>query len=114
LPRALERRFDAVLTDPPYTSAGARLFLSRAAAAVHEGAAVFLSYGSRRPDATAALQRDVIRMGFAIESLLPGFNRYVGAGVLGGTSDLYRLVATKDVRPLVRGRFEGPLYTSET
>jgi predicted methyltransferase len=114
LPCALEKRFDTVLTDPPYTPAGARLFLSRAATAVREGATVFLSFGSRRPGATAALQRDLVRMGFAIESLNPGFNRYVGAGVLGGTSDLYRLGATKDVRPLVSDRFDGPLYTSET
>jgi len=52
-------------------------------------------------------------MGFVIQSLVPNFNRYVGAGVLGGTSDLYRLVATRNVRPLVADRFDGPLYTAE-
>jgi predicted methyltransferase len=114
LPSGLEGRFDVVLTDPPYSSAGARLFLSRAAAAVREGGQVFLSFGSRRPGATYAAQRDIGRMGFAIESLQADFNRYVGAGVLGGTSDLYRLVATRDVHPLVTGRFDGPLYTAES
>jgi predicted methyltransferase len=106
-------RFDTVVTDPPYTLPGARLFLSRAATAVREGGQVFLSFGSKRPDATYAVQREIVRMGFATESLAPDFNRYVGAGVLGGTSDLYRLVATGDVAPLVVGRFEGPLYTAE-
>jgi predicted methyltransferase len=114
LPLGFAQRFDTVLTDPPYTPPGARLFLSRAAAALRPGGTVFFSFGSRRPDATFAFQQDVVRMGFVIESLHPDFNRYVGAGVLGGTSDLYRLVATRDAQPLVRGRFEGPLYTSET
>jgi predicted methyltransferase len=113
LPPGFGSRFDVVLTDPPYTPGGARLFLSRAAAAVRDGGTVFLSFGSRRPEATYVVQRDLARMGFAITSLHPNFNRYVGAGVLGGTSDLYRLLATKDVRPLVSGRYEGPLYTSE-
>ena len=78
------------------------------------GGQVFLSFGSRRPDAAFVLQRDLARMGFGIESLQPDFNRYVGAGVLGGTGDLYRLVATEHMRPLVSGRFEGPLYTAQT
>jgi predicted methyltransferase len=114
LPRVMEKRFDTILTDPPYTRAGARLFLSRAAAAVREGGRVFLSFGSKRPDNAFALQQDLCSMGFALEALVRDFNRYVGAGVLGGTSDLYRLVATKDVRPLVQGEFAGPLYTAET
>jgi predicted methyltransferase len=113
LPVSLHGRFDSVLTDPPYTLAGARLFLSRAATALRTGGKVFLSFGSRRPGAAFELQRDTGRMGLAIESLQPDFNRYVGAGVLGGTSDLYRLVATKDGRPLVADRFDGPLYTAE-
>jgi predicted methyltransferase len=113
LPTALDTCFDTIVTDPPYTPDGARLFLSRAAAAVREGGRVFLSFGSKRPDAASELQQDIARMGFVVQSLVPDFNRYIGAGVLGGTSDLYRLVATRNVRPLVSGRFDGPLYTAE-
>jgi hypothetical protein len=102
-----------VLTDPPYTLAGVRLFLSRAAAALRPGGRVFLSFGSRRQETTFCLQEDIVRMGFAIESLVPDFNRYVGAGVLGGTSGLYRLVATRELQPLVTGRSDEPLYTAE-
>jgi hypothetical protein len=40
------------------------------------------------------------------------FNDYIGAGVLGGTSHLYQLVATPALRPLVTGPFDGPLYTA--
>lgn len=113
LPAALHGAFDTVLTDPPYTLAGARLFVSRAAEAVREGGYVFLSFGSRRPHTTFLLQQDIVRMGFAIESLVPDFNRYVGAGILGGSSSLYRLVATHERHPLVKGRCDEPLYTAE-
>jgi predicted methyltransferase len=113
LPSSLEKRFDTVLTDPPYTPAGSRLFLSRAATAVREGGRVFLSFGSRRPDAAFVLQQDLAAMGFAIARLARDFNRYVGAGVLGGTSDLYEIGATRALRPLVTGRFDEPLYTAE-
>jgi hypothetical protein len=53
-------------------------------------------------------------MGFAIRSLVPDFNDYVGAGSLGGTSQLYHLAATDKLRPLVTGTFAGPIYTALT
>jgi hypothetical protein len=52
-------------------------------------------------------------MGFTIRAHVPDFNQYVGAGVLAGTSDLYRLVASLKPMPLVAGTFAGPLYTAE-
>ena len=54
---ALRGAFDTVVTDPPYTAAAARLFLSRAADAIDgAGASMFLSFGSRRPGVSFALQ----------------------------------------------------------
>jgi predicted methyltransferase len=113
LPGELAGSFDTVLTDPPYTAAGARLFLSRAAEALPGAGTVFFSFGSRRAETTFTVQRDLVRMGFAIQACVPDFNQYVGAGVLAGTSDLYRLVASSKPRPLVAGTFAGPLYTAE-
>lgn len=52
-------------------------------------------------------------MGFVIRRLLRDFNEYAGAGVLGGTSHLYHLRATRELRPSVTGRFDAPLYTAE-
>jgi hypothetical protein len=52
-------------------------------------------------------------MGFAIEGLTRDFNEYVGAGVIGGTSHLYRLAATSRLRSDVAGVFDAPLYTAE-
>lgn len=113
LPARLAGSFDTVLTDPPYTVPGARLFLSRAADALRVGGTVLLSFGSRRAETTFQVQRDLTRMGFAIQSLAVDFNQYVGAGVLAGTSHLYHLRATPSVTPLVTDSFDGPLYTAE-
>ena len=114
LPLELVGAFDTVVTDPPYTTAAARLFLSRAAEALVGGRGdVFLSFGSRRPGAAAQLQRTVAEIGFVIQRLSRDFNEYVGAGVLGGTSHLYHLAATEKLAPVIAGAFVGPLYTAD-
>jgi predicted methyltransferase len=114
LPPALCGAFDTVLTDPPYTAAAGRLFLSRAAAALGgRGGTVFLAFGSRRPGVSFALQRAITESGFAIRELVRDFNSYLGAGVLGGTSHLYHLTATSELGPVVAGRYDGPLYTAD-
>jgi predicted methyltransferase len=114
LPDELRRSFDTVVTDPPYTIGAARLFLSRAVDALEgPGGDVFLSFGSRRPGATFDLQQAIAEAGFVIRRLVPDFNEYVGAGVLGGSSHLYHLRATAATRALVNGRFDGPLYTRD-
>ena len=74
---------------------------------------VHVDPGSAERDAFR-LQQAVTELGFSIRSLVRDFNEYVGAGVLGGTSHLYHLRATSELRPLVAGRYDGPLYTAET
>ena len=88
---------DTVVTDPPYTVAGARLFVQRAVEALADGGGqVFLSFGSRRPGAQFEVQRAIVELGLEIRSLTRDFNDYVGAGVLGGSSHLFHLaVATR-------------------
>jgi predicted methyltransferase len=115
LPAALAGAFDVVATDPPYTVAGAELFLSRAVAALapQPGRHVFLSFGARRPDETVAVQLAMARMGLAVRSLTPNFNEYEGAGVLGGTSHLYHLRTAAGAAPLITGAWDGPLYTAD-
>jgi N4-bis(aminopropyl)spermidine synthase len=115
LPSALAGAFDVVMTDPPYTVAGADLFLSRAVSglAAEPGRHVFFSFGARRPDETLAVQRAMAGMGLVIRSLEPGFNEYVGAGVLAGTSNLYHLRTAAGAGPLVSGRYDGPLYSAD-
>jgi N4-bis(aminopropyl)spermidine synthase len=92
LPSSLAGSFDTVVTDPPYTAAGARLFLTGAVKLLHgEGSDVFLSFGSRRPGVQLQVQRTIVELGMEIRSLTRDFNDYLGAGVLGGTSHLYHL-----------------------
>lgn len=92
--------FDTVVTDPPYTAAGARLFLARAVEGLAgPGSQIFLSFGSRRPGVQADVQRAVVEAGLEIRSLTRDFNDYVGAGVIGGTSHLYHLARPSPDRP---------------
>ncbi len=114
LPDPFRARFDTVFTDPPYTVEAARLFLSRAASALAgAGGRVFLSFGSRRPQASFRLQQTIVEMGFVTRRLVRDFNEYVGAGVLGGTSHMYELEATSELRPSVTNTFDGPIYTAD-
>jgi N4-bis(aminopropyl)spermidine synthase len=116
LPAELAGEFDVVLTDPPYTVAGARLFLSRAVSALEPrpGRHVFFSFGARRPDETIEVQRAIAEMGLVVKSLAAGFNEYLGAGVLAGTSNLYHLRTAAGARPLIGGDYDGPLYTADS
>jgi predicted methyltransferase/DNA-directed RNA polymerase subunit RPC12/RpoP len=116
LPESLTASFDVVLTDPPYTVAGAEVFLSRAVSALvpQPGRHVFFSFGARRPDETLAVQQAIAAMGLAVRTLSAGFNEYRGAGVLGGTSNLYHLRSTAGATPLISGGYDGPLYTADS
>lgn len=99
--------FDTVVTDPPYTAAGARMFLRRAVESLAgPGSQIFLSFGSRRPGVQSELQRAILESGLEIRSLTRDFNDYVGAGALSGTSHLYHLTMPPTGRPPA-----GPLYT---
>jgi N4-bis(aminopropyl)spermidine synthase len=115
LPRALLGGFDVACTDPPYTVAGAELFLSRAVSALTQAAGqhVFFSFGARRPEDTLRTQQLIAGMGLTVRSLLPGFNEYLGAGILGGTSHLYHLRTTAVTQPAVTGDYPGSLYTAD-
>jgi N4-bis(aminopropyl)spermidine synthase len=115
LPSSLRGAFDVAFTDPPYTVAGAELFLSRALEALDAGVGrhLFFSFGARRPDETLTVQQLFGRLGLTVRSLRPNFNDYVGAGVLAATSHLHHLRTTGRVTPTVTGEYAGPLYTAD-
>lgn len=115
LPDALHGAFDVAVTDPPYTVAGARLFVSRGLEGLADGPGrtVLLSYARADPDARLHLQATLASMGLALRALIPGFNRYEGAHVLAGQGDLYHLETTGTARPALEGAFEGAIYTGE-
>jgi predicted methyltransferase len=116
LPEALAGAFDVAMTDPPYTVPGAELFLSRAVSALEPrpGRHVFFSFGARRPAETLATQRLIADLGLVLRSMTPNFNRYVGAGILGGSSHFYHLRTSEETAPLVTAGYDGPLYTADS
>ncbi len=112
LPAGLRRAFDVAATDPPYTLAGAKLFLSRAAEALAGEGTCYFSFTQWPPPQLADLQRVFLDLGFAMRAAHQGFNRYLGASVLGGVGDLVELaqVRAPDADLPV---WSGPLYTAE-
>ena len=74
---------------------------------------ILLALGARRPEESLGVQRAIAEMGFTVRRLVPNFNEYLGAGVLAGTSHLYQLATTNELRPVVVGRYDGPLYTGD-
>jgi predicted methyltransferase/DNA-directed RNA polymerase subunit RPC12/RpoP len=115
LPAALAGQFDTVMTDPPYTVAGAELFVSRAVSAFppESGKQLFLSFGHRAPAEQVTLHGLLAQMGLAVTEVIPGFNEYRGAGVLAGVSQLIVASTAPGAQPLIPGPYSGPLYTGE-
>ncbi len=115
LPAELLGQFDTVMTDPPYTLAGAELFVSRAVSALRPGGGkhLFLSFGHRAPSEQVALQGLLAGMGLAVTEVIPGFNDYRGAGVLAGISQMIVATTAEGAHPLVVDTYRGPLYTGE-
>jgi hypothetical protein len=98
LPSSLAASANAVFTDPPYTPGGVGTFLARSIEALDLGQAarIVMAYGFS-PDHPALglqVQRQIIGLELAIESIEPAFNRYRGAQAIGGRSDLYTLIPT--------------------
>jgi DNA-directed RNA polymerase subunit RPC12/RpoP len=60
-----------------------------------------------------ATQRLIADLGLVVRSVTPGFNSYLGAGILAGTSHLYHLRTSTETAPLVDGEYSGPLYTAD-
>jgi predicted methyltransferase/DNA-directed RNA polymerase subunit RPC12/RpoP len=115
LPEALRATFDTVETDPPYTVAGLRLFLSRALEGLCPGSGqdLFLSFAPRDPAGQWALLSTCTELGLAPLSITPDFNRYVGAATLGHSGQFLHLRTTEQARPSVEGHYAGPLYTMD-
>lgn len=115
LPDALRGRFDCFQTDPPYTVAGAALFLTRAAEALRPGPGSlgFLSYGQPATVDQFDLFREIHALGFAVKAVHRDFNTYEGASILGSTGQMIELEGLFAAPPQPTGRFTGGIYTAE-
>ena len=127
LPSKFINKYDLIITDPPYTNEGLRLFLKRAQQALrteieidkvkHDiiGKKCLLSFGNKPPDELLQIQLSILDHGFIINEMIPYFNIYKGASILGQFSHLYYLQLTKQANP-INHNFDQrlkPIYTSE-
>ncbi|MBN1813241.1 MAG: bis-aminopropyl spermidine synthase family protein [Anaerolineae bacterium] len=117
LPEHLRHRFDTFETDPPYTTAGMTLFVSRAIQALRRGDECqgFLSFGHKSPPELLDVHLNLVEMGLVVQEMISLFNAYQGASILGGFSQMMHLLTTSAARPLVpNARYEGAIYTGES
>lgn len=113
LPATLIDAFDTAETDPPFTRQGIRLFVSRAVEAMggKPGRPLYLSFPHRSAAEMFELQGDLSDLGLAIQELVPDFNDYVGATILGNRSQIARLQIAAPSTALIEGRFTEPIYS---
>ena len=96
IPDHLRNSFDVFVTDPPYTVTGLSLFVGRGIEALKPGVGrqCFLSYGSRNPSDSVKVYASIVSMGLALQEVVPEFNRYVGAQMYAGVSNMIRCVTS--------------------
>lgn len=116
LPRKMSGRFGCVFTDPPYATEGFALFVSRAIELLKPDGRLFVCFGSSRRSSERSVQKQRVlaEAGLAVEAVWEDFNRYDGGEAIGARSSLWRLSMTPMAKPLIRGEYEGELYTSRS
>jgi predicted methyltransferase len=115
LPEELMGAFDTFLTDPPYTTPGLELFLSRGIQALRwrKTSTAYLAYPDKPPLEMLEAHGAILGMGLYVDELIPRFNMYVGAEILGNTTSMFHLMVTEEAKPIVTGPFRGGIYTGE-
>lgn len=115
IPKPLRGRYNVVVTDPPYTLLGIGLFLDRGLECLVSDTygSIFLSFGNHPPEKTLKLQKMFNMKGLVTKQLLPGFNFYEGARIIGSRSTLFHLVSTHCRPDVIPQYYDGPLYTGE-
>jgi hypothetical protein len=126
IPEKIINKYDIAVMDPPYTNEGLRLFLKRAKQVLKSkimidgknfpivGKKCLLSFGNKPPKVMQELQLSILDHGFIITEMLPDFNHYKGASIIGQFSHLYYLQTVLDPESKYNLSFtSGPIYTSE-
>jgi len=110
LPEDLRGAFDTFETDPPYTTAGMTLFVSRAIQALKPGAGQqgLLALGHRSPAELLDVQSHLVRMGLVTREVLPASDE-------SGSSQIMVLLTTPTTVALFpQVPYEGLIYAGET
>ena len=126
-PKDVINEYDVVIMDPPYTNEGLRLFLKRARQVLktsikidgiqHDviGKKCLLCFGNKPPKETLQIQLSILDHGFTLNDMIPYFNIYKGASILGQFSHLYYLQLTPALSSIGcdLSLKLNPIYTSE-
>lgn len=117
LPMKYVNRFDCFFTDPPYTTDGMALFLSRGISALKQekGLQVFLSYGQKPIDEMKKVEEVILEHGLVITNIYKSFNEYEGASFLANVSQMIVLQSSENVKMLIpqKQRYLQKIYTGE-
>lgn len=116
VPRRWRRRYDTFETDPPYTVPGFRLFVERALNLLDplRGGNGYISFGNKSPHSTWLCQQYLLEAGFTINEYIPRFNEYIGATILGNSSNLYVVSTVPQKYSIVEGMHPNrAIYTAD-
>ncbi len=116
LPRSVTGSCDLVLTDPPYTPEGIRLFLARGLESLRptSSARLLFCYGfsERHPGLGLKVQSVLHDLHLVTEAILPHFNRYRGAEAIASSAALYICRPTRRSLPAAQSLKVDPrIYT---
>lgn len=125
-PTEILNKYDVVVMDPPYTIEGLRLFLKRARQVLKSqilindethivtGKKCLLSFGNKPPEEMQKMQLSILDHGFIINEMIPDFNHYKGASIIGKFSHLYYLQSISSTTSTYNFDLASlPIYTSE-
>jgi hypothetical protein len=116
LPQSVETSCDLVLTDPPYTPEGMRLFLARGLESLKPTGYVRLlfcyGFSERHPALGLKVQTVLHDLHLVTEAILPHFNRYRGAEAIASSAALYLCRPTRRSLPAAQALKVDPrIYT---
>ena len=109
-------QFDCFYTDPPYTMNGMRLFLSRGIDTLirRKGLPIFLSFAHRSYDTSYEILTKINQMGLCVNRIVPKFNSYEGASILGNIGQLMILNTTSYTKSDIKeDYYREYLYTKQ-
>ena len=88
-------KYDTFEMDPPYTVPGFKLFVDRAISLVDPEKSFrgYISFGNKTPFETWGCQEHLNSSGLIVKEFIPSFNRYIGATIIGNSSNLYVIEA---------------------
>jgi hypothetical protein len=117
LPAELEKKFDVVFTDPPYTEEGVRLFISRAIQALDPknlSARLYFCFGGSdlSKERYLPIYKIINDSGLMPRFIYDKFNKYYGAESIGNSSSLILCDTTPKTKSLIQGKFNGKIYTN--